>query len=310
MSDSIQPGPASNPALARAVTPEELRATLSRLITAEGMQRGLAFRPRPTDVIVSPYAKCGTTWMQQIAHGLRSRGSMDFREITEVVPWIEIAHDMGLDLEGPQVGEPRVFKSHCPWDAVPKGARYIYTIRDPRDAVVSLYRFFEGWLFEPGSISIETFASEFFLHGTMSGRYWDHLAGWWAQREREDVLILSFEDMKRDLAGTVRRVARFMGVDADQALLDLVIEQSSYEFMRAHERQFDDHLLREARDQACGLPPGGVTTKVRAGRVGDHVRELPASVIETMDAMWREVIEARFGFRSYADMRAALAAGS
>jgi len=32
--------------------------------------------------------KCGTTWMQQIVHGLRTRGSMDFNEITRVVPFL------------------------------------------------------------------------------------------------------------------------------------------------------------------------------------------------------------------------------
>jgi hypothetical protein len=131
---------------------------------------------------------------------------------------------------------------------------------------------------------------------------------WRAQREQEEVLILCFEDMKRDLAGTVRQVARFMGVAADQALLDLVTRQSSFEFMRAHQRHFDDHLLREARNRACGLPPDATTTKVRTGRVGDHARELPASVVATMEALWREVIEARFGFRSYQALRAAVAA--
>ena len=47
--------------------------------------------------------------------------------------------------------EPRAFKSHLPWMAVPKGARYIVSLRDPRDALVSMYRFMEGWFFEPGT---------------------------------------------------------------------------------------------------------------------------------------------------------------
>jgi len=31
---------------------------------------------------------------------------MDFEEISEVVPWIELAHDQGQDLEKPQQGAP------------------------------------------------------------------------------------------------------------------------------------------------------------------------------------------------------------
>ncbi len=44
-------------------------------------------------MVTSP--KCGTTWVQQIVHQLRSRGSMDFEEISIPVPWIEMAHDLG-----------------------------------------------------------------------------------------------------------------------------------------------------------------------------------------------------------------------
>ena len=52
-------------------------------------------RPAAGDVLIVTSPKCGTTWVQQIVHQLRSRGSMDFEEISMVVPWIEMAHDLG-----------------------------------------------------------------------------------------------------------------------------------------------------------------------------------------------------------------------
>ena len=114
---------------ARMGTPEEMK---------KGLEHGLAFRPRPSDVIISPFGKCGTTWLQQVFHGLRTRGDMDFDDISRVVPWIETAHDLGLDLDAPQRGAPRGYKSHLPYDLVPKGARYIVSIRNPKDALVSV----------------------------------------------------------------------------------------------------------------------------------------------------------------------------
>src|SRR4051812_22006220 len=39
------------------------------------------FRPRADDVIIAPFAKCGTTWLQQIFHCLRTGGDMDFDDI-------------------------------------------------------------------------------------------------------------------------------------------------------------------------------------------------------------------------------------
>jgi len=79
--------------------------------TDEGRQRGLDYKPDPTDVFIVTPPKCGTTCMQQIVHGLRTRGSMDFDEICRVIPWINMAHDMGIDIHAPQVAAPRALPS-------------------------------------------------------------------------------------------------------------------------------------------------------------------------------------------------------
>lgn len=296
--------------LTRATTVAEMRERFSRFVTDAGEQRALSFKPGPDDVFVATYPKCGTTWMQQIVHGLRTRGSMDFDEITAVVPWLELAFDMGIDAEAPQVAAPRAFKTHLNWTEVPKGARYIYIIRDPRDVLVSFYRFLEGWYFEPGAITLEEFALQDFISGTESGTYWKHLASWWPQRTSSNVLMLSFEDMKQDLPQTVQRVAGFIGCDLDQGLQELVVQQSSVAFMKAHETRFDDHLIRETRDEACGIPPGGSSSKVRSGNVGDHATALTDEIIAALDRQWEENITATLGHASYAALRASLNAAT
>ena len=91
------------------------------------------FKHRNDDILICTAYKAGTTWMQQIVHGLRSGGDMSFGEITQVVPWIELAHDLGLDIPGDQPS-PRAFKSHLSWHDIPKGGRYIVVMRDPLDA--------------------------------------------------------------------------------------------------------------------------------------------------------------------------------
>ena len=292
--------------LQRPTTIAELRERQKCMLTNEGLRCALAFQPQPTDVIITPYAKSGTTWVQQIVHGLRTRGSMNFDEITAVIPWLEMAHDLGMALEQPQVGQPRAFKSHLSWDLVPKGARYIYVIRDPKDVVVSMYHFMAGWWFAPEAISLDVFARAQFLSPKNPVSYWAHIRSWWPHRHDPDVLFLCYEDMKQDLPRTVQHIATFIGCALDDELLDLVVRQSSLEFMRAHKPQFDDHLIREARDAVCGLPPGGDSSKVRTGNVGDHSRELPPEVIAELDRRWQEEIEATLGFPSYTVLRAAL----
>jgi|SRR5688572_14549762 len=69
----------------RPMSIQEMHERFKHFATPEGWQLGLAYKPDPTDVFIVTPPKCGTTWMQQIVHGLRTRGSMDFDEITRVV---------------------------------------------------------------------------------------------------------------------------------------------------------------------------------------------------------------------------------
>ena len=138
----------------RPTTIEEVHERMKDFATPEGWQRGLAYKPDPTDVFIVTPPKCGTTWMQQIVHGLRTRGSMDFDEICRVVPWINMAHDVGIDLYAPQVAHPRAFKTHSTLDEAPKGGKYIIVVRDPCDALLSDYHFFEGMFFEKRAQSL------------------------------------------------------------------------------------------------------------------------------------------------------------
>jgi len=290
----------------RATTWEEFRDLRERMHSPESEAHWGAFAPRPTDVIISPYAKSGTTWLQQIVHGLRTRGDMDFDDISRVIPWIETALDLGLDLDADQRGEPRAFKSHLSAHRVPPGARYIVSLRDPKDAFVSFYRFMEGWWFEAGTIDMETVAHRVYFLRERATDYWTHLLSWWPRRDDPDVLLLSFEGMRADLEGVVIRVAQFIGVPLDQALLDLVVGQSSFEFMRAHGDRFDDALIRRLTEERAGLPPGGDSSKVREGAVGSHRAELSAALSAEMDAIWSDVIEPELGFATYAELAAAL----
>ena len=267
-----------------------------------------ASHPRPTDVIISPFGKCGTTWLQQIVHSLRTRGDLDFDDISRVVPWLETSTDLGLDLDAPQRAEPRAFKSHLPWMRGPKGARYIVSLRDPRDALVSMYRFMEGWFFEPGTIGIEEFARSRFMKRDDGMDYWTHLLSWWEQRDNPAVLLLTYERMKTDLAPEVRRIAAFIGLALDPALEEIVLEQASLQSMTAHKDKYDDRLMRERSEEVAGLPEGSDSAKVRSGVVGSFARELPAPVIAELDEIWHDVVTPRFGARTYAELVAQLPA--
>ena len=265
-----------------------------------------AYRPRSSDVVISPAGKCGTTLLQQTFHTLRTRGDMDFDDISRVVPWIETAKALGVDINAEQVAEPRGFKSHLSWDHVPKGAKYVVSLRDPQDAFVSGYRFMEGWYFEPGTITYEAFF-ERNKHGREKGLdHWSHLVSWWGQRNNPAVLLLSYEHLVADPALAIRRLAAFCDLPLDDELLALTLEHTSRAFMLAHKDRFDDAMMRALSERLGGLPPGSDSAKVRQAGNGQRRRELPQAMRDEFDAIWRSDVAPHTGHSDFASLEAEL----
>lgn len=285
-----------------------MKARIAHFRSPEAAAAPAELRVRPSDVFVAMYSKSGTTWMQQVVHQLRTGGDDDFEEISCVVPWLESARDAGIDPLAEQRGAFRAFKSHLSARDLPKGGRYITVFRDPESVLRSFYDYFDGWWFEAGSVSIEQFARGFYLTGSSAGRHWDHLVDWWPRRDAPQTLLLCYEDMVAAPHAVPPLVADFLGLSIDARKMDRVVDACSREHMARNVRQFDDHVLREARDPIWGLPAGGDSAKVRASDAGDRGRGagLPEAVRADLDRVWQGVVTSVLGFRSYAELRAAM----
>lgn len=262
---------------------------------------GKKFQPRPDDVIISPWSKSGTTWLQQIVQSLRSGGDMGFDDISRIMPWIEVAHALGIDLDADQEWEPRAFKSHYSYTAVPKGCRYIVSFREPCRTLVSYYRFYEGWLFEPGTVTLDEYLEP---HLTLGGGkdYWNHITSWWRQRDNPDVLLLSYELMLDSPRPVMERVASFLDVDLGAALEEVVLRQSSRQFMLEHEDKFNDLLHRERGTRVGAHPSWAGATKVTDGVVDGSGYTLSAEAQTRIDRNWAETMGAEFGIETYDDL--------
>lgn len=292
----------------RGRTMAEFQAIRASVLKGEAVMASIqSYRPQPTDVVITPYGKCGTTWLQQTFHTLRTRGDMDFDDISRVVPWIETAGALGLDINAPQRAAPRGFKSHLPYEPLPKGARYVVSLRDPKDALVSFYHFMAGWMIEPGAVSIAEFAEDWISSGASGPiSYWSHLLSWWAQRDNPDVLIFSYEHMCDAPEAHVCKLAAFCGFPLDAELLALTLERTSLSYMLAHKDRFDDAMMRALSETRANLPPGSDSAKVRKGGSGGGKQELSPELCAQLDEIWREKVTPVTGFADYAALEADL----
>jgi hypothetical protein len=206
------------------------------------------YEPRPEDVFVATQMKCGTTWMQQIVYEAVCRGRGDLgddghRHLYAASPWLESKGSVSME-DAPLVGArpTRIVKTHLPAELCPYGerARYVYVLRHPVSCFASCVDFLRAGM-GPAAPDRAGLLDWFCSERMWWGPWPDHADGWWRWRERGNVLFLHYEAMKRDLAGAVRRVSDFLGLDLDARELAAVVEKSDYGWMKEHEERFEMH---------------------------------------------------------------------
>jgi aryl sulfotransferase len=212
------------------------------------------FRFRDGDIIIATYAKSGTTWMQQIVSQLIFGGAEGIA-VSKLSPWVDFRQlpaELRASIEE-QTGR-RFVKTHLPADALvmsPK-ARYIYVGRDGRDTAWSYFNHHQNHTddyFEflntglpVGYPKIERGTDDplEFYRAWLAGNgypiwpYWENIRSWWALRHEPNVLLMHFNDMKADLEGAVKRVAAFLDIAIDDAMLAKVTAHCTFDYMKAH----------------------------------------------------------------------------
>ncbi len=238
--------------------------------------------PRKTDVVIASCYKSGTTLTQQIVN-LLLNGNSDLRgykSIHELSPWVEYNPDptfASLEVKLNHIEnlpDPRFLKTHLPFDALPynRETKYIYLVRDGRDVALSLYNAGGGYdpsLYEEEKVE-ETFP-EFWDNWLETGRHlwplWENILSWWQVRHLPNVLLVHYANLITDKPKEVERMAELLGVKMDAAKKDLVLQESSLEYMTENWEKF----------QSPGFLPKRFFGKGKNGRWKDL---LPSEKIE------------------------------
>lgn len=253
-----------------------------------------SYSPSSDDVVVATYPKCGTTWTMQIAYQLGYLGDAALEHIDSVVTWpdklIPLPENPDLGDRGYLADSPtglKVIKSHLEAEFVPvdSDARFVSIIRDPKDALVSIFHFENGFnqLLFGGSVPLDVYVDTFMTDRFIYQQWPSFIDSWWKLRERENVLVMLYEDMRADGAAAVRTIADFLGIDLDDAQFDSIVEKSSFAWMKEHSHLFDPPAWEE-----------GPVKLVREGQTGSADTGLRPDQRAAIDA-WCKSELARLG---------------
>ena len=212
------------------------------------------FKFRDGDIVIATYAKSGTTWTQQIVGQLLFKGAEGV-DTAHMSPWVDLRIMPPQALQALEAQTHRRFvKTHLPVDALvfsPK-AKYLYLGRDGRDTLWSLYNHHRmandkwygalnntpgrvGPALERPSESVHEYYRQWFEgDGAPMWSYWENVRSWWAVRDLPNVKLLHFNDLKRDLPGSIRAIAEFLDIPIDEKTFPAIVEHCTFDYMKAH----------------------------------------------------------------------------
>ncbi len=216
------------------------------------------FKYRDDDIIIATYAKSGTTWMQQIVSQLIFKGEEGL-DVSQMSPWLDLRIPPAeVKLEALEAQTHRRFiKTHLPLDAFvfnPK-VKHIYIGRDGRDVMWSMYNHQINItpemmdmlnsvpnLVGPPVVTPPEDPRDFFLEwlddrGFPVWSLWENARTWWEARDLPNVMFIHFNDLKADMPGEIRRIAKFLEIDVADDVWPAIIEHCSFEYMKSHADQ-------------------------------------------------------------------------
>ncbi|GAB0097109.1 hypothetical protein DMENIID0001_127080 [Sergentomyia squamirostris] len=263
------------------------------------MQRVENFEVRPDDVWVVTFPKCGTTWTQEMvwqicnnldyakgrAIGLNTR--FPFLELGGLLP------DENLDTLGilNETKSPRLIKSHLPAPLLPKQIwtvkpKIIYVARNAKDTLVSFYHHYrnlQGYKYHMDAF-LEIFMKDFVIFTP----YDTHILDFWYMRNEQNILFLTYEDMKKDHPTVIKKTAEFLGKPLSEEQILELTDHLSFDKMSKNESVDLLHELKDMQDSLLLKKQDEDFAFVRKGKVGAFGDDMTPAMIEEFNEWLKE----------------------
>jgi hypothetical protein len=213
----------------------------------------------PDDIFIVGYPRSGNTWTQYLIAGV----TLDLNPRLAPDSLVQsLAPDVHATKFYKRFGTPTFFKTHdLPR---PEYRRVIYLVRDGRDAIVSYFHYLAALGEAPDFLKLVTTGE-----GLFPCRWHEHVEAWLANPHCAEMLIVRYENLKKDIVGELERICQFAGLKRDSSVLERVAQNSTFAAMSERETELG---WQDAwpKDKAF----------VRRGIVGSFRDEMPQAILE------------------------------
>jgi len=179
------------------------------------------------DAFAGEYPKSGITWLRFLLYEVLTLKPATWPDVNRVI--------IDRSFAGPVFPNGgRMIPTHEPYRSEYRKA--VYLVRDARDVVLSEYTFEKALGLFTGDLDAFIAA---FLKGKVNGygAWHRHVASWLdaAESGKVQLLLVKYEDMRRNPEGKLKEIVKFLGVERDAAAIRDAVENNSLEKMRAKE---------------------------------------------------------------------------
>ncbi|AKR57793.1 hypothetical protein XM25_18795 [Devosia sp. H5989] len=266
-----------------------------------GSQPGANFEP---GFYAVGYPKTGNTWIRillgryvQLLYGLQDMPLFDQAEMHDLQTG-GYQGPTGLFTHSPLtwVSQQASDLDHASVIAPFSGKRVLLLVRHPLDTLVSSFMHSKHKVSPPYGGTIEEFVSDS-VHGlTKLFRFYqlwaDHI------NEAECLLLVRYEDTHANPVAQLRRLAIFVGADVDEALLIEAAAYASFDNLKQLETEGTRFVYKSSGFNAFGDGRRDVPDAyhVRKGQVAGYSSELPAEVVDALEARVLDEMPHLYGY--------------
>nr|XP_026655187.1 sulfotransferase 6B1-like [Zonotrichia albicollis] len=132
---------------------------------------------------------------------------------------------------------PRFMVTHLRPENLPKSifktnAKILLLIRNPKDVATSYYHFSNALALLPSYETWDDFFTDFMTKKMAWGCYLEYLSEWNKYADKENIMTITYEEVKENPALSVKNIATFFGIPLTEEQLQLVVERSSFQSMK------------------------------------------------------------------------------
>ncbi|XP_066452039.1 sulfotransferase 6B1-like [Eleutherodactylus coqui] len=193
-----------------------------------------SFEAREEDLMLVSYPKCGTNWAISLLYSIV--GAKYKKEAPSCMPAIEFKA-YNKSLKENTVSSPRILATHLHYHNIPqsffdKKVKMLVVFRNPKDTAVSFFHFYNNNPALPDYDTWDDFFPDFMTGKVLWGSYFDHADAWNKHLDEDTVLLMTFEDMKEDLEGSVKKISEFFGMSITEEQVKQIAEKGSFKYMK------------------------------------------------------------------------------